>query len=130
MTTICETLPLCPDTRLAAGGDAVLTEPVEVGPFSEGVVFLRVADSDPEGDGDGGPRGAVEAEVGISPTGYEDWGAHWVAPESLVAAAPGMHARRVENFGNWLRLRLRLRERGGTGGADEATVLAWFVGKG
>lgn len=110
---VCETLPLCPDTDLDASSD-VLTEPVEVGPFTQGIVFVSVIDGD----------ATVRAEIGISPSGYEDWGDHWVAIESLEAAS-GMHARRCSNFGNWLRLRLTLADDEG-----EATALAWFVGKG
>lgn len=111
---VCETLPLCPDTVLEASSD-VLTEPVEVGPFREGIVFLSVLET---------TGATVRAEIGISPSGYEDWADHWVAIDTLEAGA-GMHARRLSNFGNWLRLRLSLADADGT-----ATALAWFVGKG
>ena len=112
--TTCETLPLCPDTTV--GADPVLTEPVEVGPFGEGIVFVRLVEP--------GADSAVNVEVGISPIGYEDWPGAWTALETRAGlGTAGMYAIRVSNFGNWLRLRL-------TNDGDPATVLAWFVGKG
>lgn len=109
--TVCETLPLCPDT--VVDDLPVLTEPVEVGPFREGVVFVRVL-----------TEGAVDVDVGVSPIGYEDWTGAWAVRETrLELTGPGMYEIPLENFGNWLRLRL-------IPAGDPATVLAWFVGKG
>ena len=104
-----ETLPLCPDTRVEPD-EARLTEPVEVGPFGQGVVFVKVGELD---------GAAVKADLGISPSGYEDWDAHWTSFETACFEDAGMHAVRISNFGNWLRLR----------GDGEETVLAWFVGE-
>lgn len=111
----CETLPLCPDTTVESG-EPRLTEPLEVGPFDQGIVFLKVQDI---GDA------TVVADVGISPTGYENWTEHWTPIETVSVGEPGMHAVRLSNFGNWLRLRLQLHDTEGAG-----TVLAWFVGEG
>ena len=109
--TICETLPLCPDTTVAA--DPVVTEPMEVGPFYEGVVFVRVLDAS-----------VVDVDVGVSPIGYDAWRGAWTVRQTRTdLAGPGMYEIPLENFGNWIRLRLTAR-------GDAATVLAWFVGKG
>jgi hypothetical protein len=111
----CETLPLCPDTTVASD-ETRLTEPVEVGPFDQGIVFLKLQDAE---------DATVVADVGISPTGYESWTEHWTPLETMSLSEPGMHAVRLTNFGNWLRLRLQLQDSEGTG-----AVLAWFVGEG
>ena len=132
---VCETFPLLRDTTLDADRPTALSEPVEVGPFRRGVVFVRV-DSVAAG-------AAATVDVGISPTGYEDWDAHWTPVDRLTDLdATGVYAARIENFGNWLRLRPRLDGAGGDGddrttganadggGGDPAvTVLGWFVGK-
>ena len=117
--TICETLPICPDTELTTNAGPVLTEPVEVGPYTEGVVFVRLHDV-PE-------SASIDVDVGISPSGYEDWDEHWVSLETHTdLTAAGVHAFQLSNFGNWLRLRFSVNSK------DEksATVLAWFTGKG
>lgn len=114
--TACETLPLTPDIEVEPG-QSELSEPVEVGPFLEGAVFVHV---ETETDED-----HVEVAVGLSPTGYEDWTTHWVVDDERELES-GMHLLRLSNFGNWIRLRLR---QDGSG-AGTATARAWFVGKG
>lgn len=114
--TTCETLPLTPDVGIDPG-ESELSEPVEVGPFLEGTVFVHVETAAPDD--------RIEVTVGLSPTGYEDWETHWVADEERDLG-PGMHLVRLSNFGNWLRLRFRQDE----SGAGPATARAWFVGKG
>ncbi len=109
--TTCETLPLCPDTTVEDNTEC--TEPVEVGPFREGIVFVRVFEG-----------GAVDVEVGVSPIGYEDWSTAWTVRETRhELAGPGMYEIPLQNFGNWLRLRFSNHD-------QPASVLAWFVGKG
>jgi hypothetical protein len=117
---VCETLPLCRAVTLTESDPASLTEPMEVGPFCEGVVFVKATDV--TGDA------AASVRVGISPTGYEDWGEHWVVSETCSIDEAGMHAIDVANFGNWLRLRFELTD--SASDADELTLAAWFVGKG
>lgn len=117
---VCETLPLCRDTTLSDSKPTALTEPIEVGPYREGIVFVKATETT------GGAAASVG--VGISPTGYEDWDEHWVVSETRAVESTGMHAIDVANFGNWLRLRFALDEAAGDG--DELTLLAWFVGKG
>lgn len=115
-----ETLPMCPDLVLSTENDASLSEPVEVGPFQQGIVFVRLLD--PEGEP------VVDAKVGISPSGYEDWDDHWTCLDSLSGLEEeGIHALQVSNFGNWLRLKFELND---TSPEDQVTVLAWFVGDG
>lgn len=139
--TVCETLPLCPDT-VVDPDDLVLTEPVEIGPFRYGRVFIRVLgpkDAAPTVNSDvtlhekadvetsdlAGDPTAVNTDIGISPTGYEDWETQWTALDRVVYDGPGMYSYPVENAGNWLRLRFQ----GGSTG-EPATVLAWYVGQG
>jgi hypothetical protein len=98
-------------------GENELSEPVEVGPFQQGVVFVHV---ETETDED-----RVKVALGLSPTGYEDWRTHWVTDVDR-SLGPGMHLLRLSNFGNWLRLRFQ-QENSGT---ESVTVRAWFVGKG
>ena len=109
-----ETLPLCPDTELGDG--PAYTEPMEVGPFTQGIVFVKVLELS-EG-------ASVDASLGISPTGYADWSEDWTVLDSLEGLdETGVYALRVSNFGNWIRLRFTL-------DGDDALVLAWFVGDG
>jgi hypothetical protein len=115
---ICETLPLTPDVGVEPG-ERELSEPVEVGPFREGSVFVHV-ETETEGEGD-----SVQVAAALSPTGYQDWETHWVVDEER-SLGPGMHLLRLSNFGNWLRLRFRLED----SAAGAATARAWFVGKG
>jgi hypothetical protein len=116
---VCETLPLCPDVVLDAETDTALTEPVEVGPFRQGVVFVSVIDLS------GSP--SATARVGISPTGYEDWD-HWAVLDDLSSLdAVDTYALQLSNFGNWLRLRLELDD---PDPDDRIALLAWFVGDG
>lgn len=112
----CETITLCPDTTVSS--DRVLSEPIEVGPFRDGQLFVKLR----EVDSDAG----VDVDVGISPTGYEDWTSNWVPLETMAGLEEErMYAVGLSNFGNWLRLRLRP-----TGDSDHAAVVqAWFVGK-
>jgi hypothetical protein len=123
----CETLPLAPD--LVVDDERTLTEPVEVGPFRTGIVFVHVSGADAHADdggngtaGGGGRDPTVAVEVGVSPTGYDDWETHWVRRER-VEVGTGMSALPLDWFGNWIRLSVRTLEGG------EATVRAWFVGK-
>ena len=131
---VCETFPLLRDTTLDADRPAALSEPIEVGPFRRGVVFVRV--DAVEG------AAAATVDIGVSPTGYEDWDAHWTPVDRLTdLGSTGVHAARIENFGNWLRLRPRLAgadtgdataagtDADATGDDGEVTVLGWFVGK-
>ena len=110
--TTCETLPLTPDLEIS--DEPVVTEPMEVGPFREGVVFVKIHEGkdDPE----------LTLEIGISPTGYDDWEAWWTPIRTEVITSGGVHAFQLQQFGNWLRLRVR-------NDGEDATVLAWFVGK-
>jgi len=116
---ICETLPLLPDTEVDTTS-AQLSEPVEVGPFLQGRVFLKMIDATLSEDA------RLTVEVGLSPYGYDDWDEHWTVLESIDVASTGMTSVAISNFGNWLRLRLTV---SGTS-EDAATVLAWFSGKG
>lgn len=120
MMVVCETIPLCRDTTLTESTPTSLTEPIEVGPYRESVVFVKVTDV--TGDA------TASVRVGISPTGYEDWHEHWVASETRSVEADGMHAIDVTNFGNWLRLQFELEESDVK--SRELTLFAWFVGKG
>lgn len=116
-----ETLPMCPDTVLDAENDVVLSEPVEVGPFRQGVVFVRLFDIE------GSPT--IDASVGISPSGYEDWDEQWTEIDAMTGLeTEGVHALRLSNFGNWLRVRFERVDHASTD--DRVTVLAWFVGDG
>lgn len=116
-----ETLPMCPDTVIDAENDVVLSEPVEVGPFRQGIVFVRLLD--PEGSP------TVDASVGISPSGYEDWDEQWTEIDAMTELeSDGVHALRLSNFGNWLRVRFEMA--GAPSPEDRVTVLAWFVGDG
>jgi len=119
--TVCETLPLCRDTSLTEATPTSLTEPIEVGPYQEGIVFVKAADV--TGDA------VASVKVAISPTGYEDWSEHWVVSETRSIDEVGMHSIELTNFGNWLRLQFDL-----TTSSDnsdgEVTFIAWFVGKG
>jgi len=113
----CELIPLCPDTEVHSSVEPVVTEPVEIGPYLEGVVFIKIMNiSD---------SATIKAEVGISPYGYEDWDEHWTTLDTLEIGDKGMHAFPIENFGGWIRLRLA---------SDESTenirLQAWFTGKG
>lgn len=115
----CETLPLCPDTTLNHEHRTSLSEPVEVGPFTQGIVFIQIIDI--EGD----PKPSFE--VGISPSGYDNWDMHWTPLKTLDDIdTVGMYALPLENFGNWIRVRSRLR----SASNGELTYLAWFVGTG
>lgn len=116
-TAVNETLPLCPDTELDADTPLALSESVEVGPFPQGVVFVSVPSLS---------AGFVTRQIGLSPTGYEDWDRQWTVVETFpTLESTGMYARRIENLGNWLRVRSVL----GDGSPDaSATVLAWFLG--
>ena len=117
--TINETLPLCPDTELTTGDPVAYSEPIEVGPFSQGVVFVSVTELH---------ECTVRTEVGISPSGYEDWDAHWTSLDlDTTLTRSGMHAIRIHNFGNWLRLRFELEDQTREAAA---TVLGWFSGDG
>ena len=117
--TINETLPMCPDTELTHEDPVALSEPIEVGPFSQGVVFISVLDL---------KEGTVTTEVGISPTGYEDWATQWTTLSTYDdLTSIGMHAIPIQNFGNWLRLRFVLNTDVPNG---KATVVAWFSGDG
>lgn len=127
---VCETFPLLQDTTLDADNPAALSEPIEVGPFRSGIVFVRV-------DAVEGSATAT-VDIGISPTGYEDWDAHWTPVERLTDLnTVGVNAARIENFGNWLRLRPRLADADDATPTDadatdedgSVTVLGWFVGK-
>jgi hypothetical protein len=116
---ICETLPICPDVVLDADADEVLTEPIEVGPYTQGVVFVHVTEIT--------GSAVANVDVGISPSGYEDW-EHWAVLDSMTGlSGVDTYALQVSNFGNWLRLRLGLDD---PDDADELTMLAWFVGDG
>jgi hypothetical protein len=119
--TICETLPLCRDTTLNEETSSSLTEPIEVGPYREGIVFVKATAVT--------ERAVVSARVGISPTGYENWSEHWTVSETRSIEEAGMHAVEVTNFGNWLRLRFELIA-SSDDADDEITLVAWFVGKG
>jgi len=111
-----ETIPLEPDTTLTED-DASLSEPIEVGPYEQGIVFVSIIEATDDA--------AVDVEVAISPTGYEDWDAQWTTVDSADGLdETGMNAIRLSNFGNWIRLRSRLAR------GEEATIAAWFVGKG
>jgi len=110
----CETLPPGPDLRVDGDG-RVLTEPVEVGPFRTGIVFVHVSPDGDEADVTAG------VDVGISPTGYDDWATHWVIRERIEVGS-GMHAVPLDWFGNWLRLAVDAPD-------GAVTVRAWFVGK-
>lgn len=117
--TICETLPLCRDTVLDDEAGAITTEPIEIGPFTQGVVFVHVTETS------GSP--AANVSLGISPSGYEDW-EHWATLDEMTGLDEvDTYARQVSNFGNWLRLRLELAD---PDPADELTLLAWFAGDG
>lgn len=117
--TTCETLPICPDVVLDADSDGFLTEPIEVGPFTQGVVFVHITETT------GSPAASVD--IGISPSGYEDW-EHWAVLDSLTGLTDiDTYALQVSNFGNWLRLRLELDD---ASNGDDLTMLAWFVGDG
>ena len=109
----CETLPMCPETAIPSGA-SFLSEPIEVGPFRQGIVFVTLAAPTPE---------PVEVEVGISPTGYDDWKTHWSSVRTERLEGGGMQGIRLSNFGNWLRLRVRNQNE------QEASVMAWFVGE-
>jgi len=116
-----ETLPLCPDLVLDAENTEMFSEPVEVGPFEQGIVFVKLFDV--EGDP------SIDAAVGISPSGYEEWDTRWTVIDSLDGLEEeGVYAVRLSNFGNWIRVKFTL-------GADvspddSGTVLAWFAGDG
>lgn len=117
--TICETLPMLPDTRV----DSLTTptsEPLEVGPFREGRVFVKVMEA--TGADDLSP---LTVNIGISPTGYDDWESHWHILEQTEVWGEGMFSCPIENFGNWLRLQLSVSD-----DESEYAVQAWFVGKG
>lgn len=118
--TTCETLPMLPDTRVESGSTAT-SEPMEVGPFTQGRVFLKVMDA--EGTGD--LERPLAVDVGLSPTGYDDWQGHWDPVERIEIGSEGIHSCPVTNFGNWLRLRLS-----NDGEGARFLVQAWFVGKG
>jgi len=120
----CETLPLTPDVRVA--DERVVTEPVEVGPFRTGIVFVHVSPAEEDaGSRNGNGSGSLTAgvDVGVSPTGYDDWETHWVVRDR-VEVGPGMHAVPLDWFGNWVRLALDVPD------GEAATIRAWFVGKG
>ena len=136
--TVCETLPLCPDTVVNAD-DYALTEPIEIGPFRSGRIFVRVLGSedaaptvnsdvvlheraDVETSDLVGDPVTINAHIGISPTGYEDWEAQWTTFDQLVLDSPGMYSHPIENAGNWLRLRFQADSTG-----EPTTLLAWYV---
>lgn len=111
-----ETIPLEPDTTLTED-DTSLSEPIEVGPYEQGIVFVSIVEVTDDA--------AVDVDVAISPTGYEDWDTQWTTLESVTGLdETGMHAIQLSNFGNWIRLRSRLAR------GEEATIAAWFVGEG
>jgi hypothetical protein len=114
--TTCETITLCPDLEVES--EPVLSEPIEVGPFREGQLFVKLRDVD--------PNAGVDISVGISPTGYENWERQWVDHDTVTGVdEERMYSVPLTNFGNWLRLKLTPR-----GESDEtAVVQAWFVGK-
>lgn len=117
--TVCETLPLLPDTHVGPDTTA-LGEPLEVGPFRQGRVFLKVM----EASQTDGTRPPLTVDVGISPTGYDDWDGHWHTLDRFEAHGEGMYSCPIENFGNWLRLQLSVE-------ADaNYSAQAWFVGEG
>lgn len=115
--TICETYPLCPDETVDLDKDRLLTEPVEVGPFSEGIVFVQIQEIT--------DKSSIEIDVGVSPTGYESWDHHWATLDSKTFESESMHKLRILNFGNWIRLQVRYH--GNTDG--DVKFQAWFVGK-
>lgn len=115
-----ETLPMCPDIVLGAENEVALSEPVEVGPFDQGLVFVKLFDTE------GTPT--VDADVGISPTGYDEWADDWTPLDTLSGLdEEGVHAVQISNFGNWLRIRFELVD---PAPDDTVTLLAWFVGEG
>lgn len=80
------------------------TEPFEAGWASEARWFIRIIDAS-------GDNAGVEAMPQVSPDGLlwcddEDW----AAPVSLAASAaePVMVSFKQREFGNWLRLKVRL----------------------
>ena len=112
--SVCETLPMTPDVTLT--DTPTLSEPIEVGPFTSGIVFVKVQD-EPE------TTPSIKAEIGVSPSGYDAWEPWWTPIREIEAETPGMHAARIENFGNWLRLRMYSE-------SEPTDVIAWFVGQG
>lgn len=99
----CETHPLCEDQRIDGTGGPFLTEPVEVGPYVEGIVFVRIAAIS--------GTASVDVNVGISPIGYEEWDVHWTTTNSLgELEEAGMYSLPLTDFGNWLRLQLSTME--------------------
>jgi hypothetical protein len=112
----CETITLCPDLEIA---DApLLSEPLEVGPFREGRLFVKLRNVD--------ERASVSVDIGISPTGYEDWDRHWSVLETANGLGEAtMYSYPISNFGNWLRLRIR----SSNGTETDCRIQAWFVGK-
>lgn len=118
--TTCETIPMLPDTHIDQLSE-VTGEPLEVGPFHEGRVFVKVMHA----SGDDGNLSPLSVDIGISPSGYDDWDGHWHVLESMDVCSEGMHSCAIKNFGNWLRLQLSVDR-----DASEYAVQAWFVGKG
>lgn len=117
---MCETLPLTPDVVLDEETQSHVTEPVEVGPYTQGVVFVKLLERKGEA--------SLRVQIGISPSGYNDWDEQWVVLKELTDfEVARMHAAQIANFGNWLRLRLVLDD---VSSNDEVTVLGWFTGKG
>ncbi|MCU4753153.1 hypothetical protein OB919_14400 [Halobacteria archaeon AArc-curdl1] len=116
---ICETLPMAPDTVINEDNPIAFTEPVEVGPFTQGIVFVQIIDYHGEPD--------PVFEVGVSPSGYDDWDLHWAPITSLTDVnSEGMYAIQLDNFGNWLQIRSELN----AGNKGEICFLVWFVGTG
>ena len=111
---------MLPDTRVDQLSKAT-GEPLEVGPFREGRVFVKVMTA----SGDDGDLSPLSVDVGISPSGYDDWDGHWHVLKNMNVHSEGVHSCAIENFGNWLRLQLSVDQ-----GASEYAVQAWFVGKG
>lgn len=112
----CETITLCPDLEVSS--EPVLSEPIEVGPFREGQLFVKLREVD--------ATAGVDVKIGISPTGYENWERQWVSYDSMTKVdEERMYSTELTNFGNWLRLKIDPR-----GESEEtAIVQAWFVGK-